>query len=152
MEMDSQDKKESFELVSIAIPTYKEVQNLRPLIERIADTMSPLSSQYEIIVVDDDSRDGTEEIISELIAEGNPVKLITRIGERGLSSAVIRGFKECRGEILVCMDADLSHQPEAIPGFLTELRSQNADFVLGSRYVVGGSTQKNWGNYYTGFL
>lgn len=141
----SQGEKESFELVSIIVPTYKEVQNLRPLIERITDAMSPLSLRYEIVVVDDDSKDGTDEIISKLASEGYPISLITRFGERGLSSAVIHGFKESRGEILVCMDADLSHQPEAIPRLLSKLHSQHADFVISSRYVAGGTIEENWG-------
>jgi dolichol-phosphate mannosyltransferase len=145
MTKNSQGEKESFELVSIVVPAYKEVQNLRPLIKRIADAMSPLSLRYEIIVVDDDSKDGTDGIISELISEGHPVSLITRRSERGLSSAVIRGFKESKGEILVCMDADLSHPPEAIPKLLSQLCNEEDDFVIGSRYVAGGTTEENWG-------
>lgn len=136
---------ESLRRVSIVVPTYKEVLNLRPLVERITEVMSSFGIQYEIIVVDDDSRDGTDKIIVELSEEGRPVSLITRVGERGLSSAVIRGFKEARGEILVCMDADLSHPPEAIPQMIKQLRQPEVDFVIGSRYVAGGSTDDNWG-------
>ena len=85
------------------------------------------------------------DIIAELVAEGNPAKLITRIGERGLGSAVVHGFKESRGDAFVCMDADLSHPPEAIPKLLSELCNEEVDFVIGSRYVAGGTTEENWG-------
>lgn len=136
---------ESFKLVSIVVPTYKEAQNLRPLVKRITDAMLQLPAQYEIVVVDDDSRDGTDEIIAELATEGHPVRLITRIGKRGLSSAVIRGFKEAKGKILVCMDADISHPPESIPQLLEQLGDSEVDFVIGSRYVAGGMTEENWG-------
>lgn len=145
MTKNSRDKKESFGLVSIVVPTYKEAENLQPLIKRITKTMSLLSFRFEIIVVDDDSQDGTNNVISKLVSEGHPIRLITRRGERGLSSAVIRGFKESKGEILVCMDADLSHRPEAIPRLLSKLRSQHVDFVIGSRYVAGGTTEEKWG-------
>lgn len=138
-------EKESFGLVSIVVPTYKEAPNLRPLVKRITDAMSAFCCEYEIIVVDDDSKDDADKIIAELAAEGGPVRLITRMGERSLSSAVIRGFKEASGEILVCMDADLSHPPEAIPQLIEQLHQPEVDFVIGSRYVAGGTTAENWG-------
>ena len=85
-------------------------------------------------------------MVSDLIEKGYPVKLITRVGERGLSSAVIRGFKEAKGDFLACMDADLSHPPEAIPRLLAPLlRESKVDMVLGSRYVPGAGTDEDWG-------
>ena len=131
--------------VSIIIPTYREVENLRPLVIRISDAMSKTKGSYEIIFVDDDSRDGTDRIVGELHELGYPVRLITRMGERGLSSAVIRGFSEANGQLFVCLDADLSHPPEAIPAILECLDQTGVDFVLGSRYVPGGSTYEHWG-------
>lgn len=132
-------------LVSIVVPTYKEAENLRRLVTGIGDAMSPVMRRYEIIVVDDNSGDGTGEIIRELLAEGHPVRLIARIGQRGLSSAVVCGFQEAKGDVLVCMDADLSHPPAAIPQLLNCLDDPEVDFVLGSRYVPGGSTDQSWG-------
>jgi dolichol-phosphate mannosyltransferase len=123
--------------VTIVVPTYREVENLRALVIRISDAMSKAEGSYEIIFVDDDSRDGTDPIVGELNELGYPVRLITRMGERGLSSAVIRGFSEASGESLVCLDADLSHPPEAIPAILDCLDETGVDFVLGSRYVLG---------------
>lgn len=67
------------------------------------------------------------------------------MGERGLSSAVSRGFSEANGETLICLNADLSHPPEAIPTILQCLDETGVDFVLGSRYVPGGSTDEHWG-------
>ncbi len=100
---------------------------------------------YEILIVDDDSRDGTADVCAQLAQQGHPVRLITRIGERGLSSAVVRGFREARGRFLVCMDADLSHPPEALPRLLAAVQEPGVEFVIGSRYVAGGGTDEGWG-------
>ena len=131
--------------MSIVVPTYHEVENLRPLVTRISGAMSEAQLPYEIIVVDDDSRDGIHRAVKELNKLGYPVRLITRVGERDLSSAVIRGFSEASGDTFICMDADLSHPPEAIPGILQCLAKPGIEFVLGSRYVPGASTDEQWG-------
>jgi len=128
------------------VPTYREAENLRPLVTRLAAAMAE-AAPYEVIIVDDDSRDGTAEQVAALAAEGHPVRLVTRVGERGLSSAVIRGFQEAAGRTLVCMDADLSHPPEAVPALLEALADGEADFVIGSRYVPGASTDEAWGAF-----
>jgi dolichol-phosphate mannosyltransferase len=131
--------------VSIVVPTYREVENLRPLVTRIRSAMSHAKRSYEVIVVDDNSRDGTDRAVKELNDLGYAVRLITRVGEKDLSSAVLHGFSAANGETLVCMDADLSHPPEAIPTILECLGKPGVEFVLGSRYVVGGSTDECWG-------
>ena len=128
--------------VSIVVPTYREAENLRVLIQRIADAMSPLGRQYEVIIVDDDSRDATDQVMADLAAAGLPVRLIVRAGRRGLSSAVLRGFNEARGRLLVCMDADLSHPPEALPRLLACFDDPDVDFALGSRYVPAGADER----------
>ena len=133
--------------VSIVVPTYHECENIPYLVERIVKSMTPLSCPFEIIIVDDNSGDGTSEKVKELADAGNPVRLVTRHNERGLSSAVIRGFNEAEAEILVCMDADLSHPPEVIPHFLKVLSDGKNEFVIGSRYVLGGSTDETWGMF-----
>ncbi|UCF34456.1 MAG: polyprenol monophosphomannose synthase, partial [Phycisphaerales bacterium] len=127
------------------IPTYHEAENLCLLVPQIQAALTGTDIVYEIIVVDDDSRDSTDEVITRLATAGAPVRLITRVGERGLSSAVIRGFREARGEILQCMDADMSHPPEALPRIYAACQAPHVDFVIGSRYVPGGSTDENWG-------
>jgi dolichol-phosphate mannosyltransferase len=133
------------DMVSIVVPTYKEVENLRPLVGRVSQVMPAVGCPWEILIVDDDSRDGSDRVVAELAAEGLPVRLIVRVGRRGLSSAVIEGFQQARGDLLVCMDADLSHPPEAIPGMLECLKEGDVDFVIGSRYVPGGRTDESWG-------
>lgn len=132
-------------MVSIVIPTYREAENLEELVGRIARSMESDRLRYEVIVVDDDSRDGTEQVVEKLRRAGRPVRLIVRRRERGLSTAVLRGFREARGGTLVCMDADLSHPPEAVPRLVARLREGEAEFVIGSRYVEGGSTEEDWG-------
>jgi dolichol-phosphate mannosyltransferase len=127
---------------SIVVPTFREVEALPDLIDRVAQVRAEHESIQELVIVDDDSRDGTEELIAK---RPEPwLKLIVRKQDRGLSQAVLAGLRAARGEILVVMDADLSHPPEVIPDMLAALRA-GADFVLGSRYVSGGTTAEGWG-------
>ncbi len=130
---------------SIIIPTFREAGNLETLAIRIGQSMSKLDGAYEVLIVDDDSQDGTEQVVETMRAAGHPLRLIVRKKERGLSSAVIRGMDEATGETLVCMDADLSHPPEAIPALLEALNEPKVDFVIGSRYVDGAGTDDDWG-------
>src|SRR5262245_14262145 len=106
-------------LVSIVVPTYKEAANLPHLIPAISTTMRGANLKFEILVVDDDSRDGIAECVKLL--DSHPVRMIVRKNPRGLSSAVVDGFRQSRGEFLVCMDADLSHPPERIPALIDAL-------------------------------
>lgn len=126
----------------IVVPTYREADNLPELTRRIYDAVNGAGISAEIVVVDDDSRDGTDKVCKELSAP-YPVRLLTRFSERGLASAVIHGIRESRSEHVLVMDADLSHPPEDIPRFIQHLR-EGADFVVGSRYVKGGSTDATW--------
>ena len=136
-----------FKFLSIIVPTFKETDNLRPLITRIAAVMDKVSMPYEVIVVDDDSQDGSSEIINELAEKGYPVRIITRIGTRGLSTAVIHGFYEAKGDVLVCMDADLSHPPEALLCLIKVFEDSKVEFAIGSRYVPGAGTPESWGMF-----
>jgi len=133
-------------MLSIVVPTYREGENILPLVRRIRAALEP-AVEYEIVFVDDNSRDGTDARVRELQGQGAPVRLIVRESERGLSSAVLRGFREARGDLLLCMDADMSHPPEAIPTMLRAQAEQQADLVVGSRYVAGGGVEKGWGLY-----
>ncbi|MDV3103683.1 glycosyltransferase [Thermococcus waiotapuensis] len=129
--------------VSIIIPTYNERENLEELFERISNTMEKAGYDYEIIIVDDDSPDRTWEHAEELgRTRGYPVKVVRRTDEKGLSSAVIRGFKEAEGDVFVVMDADLQHPPEKIPELVREIE-KGADIAIASRYVPGGAVE-NW--------
>lgn len=130
--------------LSIIIPTYCEAENLTVLIPRVNQALTAASLDAEIIVVDDDSPDETIQVCQTL-AEKFPLRLITRKDERGLSTAVIAGLEAATGEILLVMDADLSHPPEKIPELVSALNQPQTDFVIGSRYVEGGSTDQSWG-------
>ncbi len=131
--------------VSIIIPTFQEAGNLGQLVDRIAQSMSELDGTYEVLIIDDNSQDGTEQVVNTLRDDGQPVRLIVRRSERGLSSAVVRGLDEAKGDLLVCMDAELSHPPEMIPALIDTLTKPDVDFVVGSRYVAGAGTDADWG-------
>ncbi|QDU95556.1 glycosyltransferase [Lignipirellula cremea] len=130
--------------VSIIVPTYCEAENLPTLITRLGAAMIKADTPFEVIVVDDNSNDGTEQVCQELAAD-HPVKLIVRKKERGLSSAVIAGMRQAQGEKLLVMDADLSHPPEQAPDLINALNDPGVDMVIGSRYIDGGSTSEDWG-------
>lgn len=127
--------------LTIVVPTYKEVESLPSLLERI-DSVRPQLPPLEVLIMDDDSNDGTVELLA---ARAEPwVTLVVRKADRGLSAAVLDGFQRARGDFLVCMDADLSHPPEKIVEMLAALDS-GCDFAVGSRYLDGGSTADDWG-------
>lgn len=124
-------------MISIIIPTYNEKGNLEPLIRRISGALNGRES--EIIIVDDNSPDRTWELAQELAARdsGPMIRVIKRINERGLSSAIIRGFGSADGEIVGVMDADLSHPPEVIPKAISKM--ENSDMVIASRFIQEGT-------------
>jgi dolichol-phosphate mannosyltransferase len=124
--------------LSLIIPTYNESKNIGELIKQLTALLDPLVGDgYELIVVDDDSADRTWELAAE-IALGSPqVRVIRRQGEKGLSTAVIRGWQAARGEILAVIDADLQHPPEASVALFQALQGQ-IDLAIGSRHVDGG--------------
>jgi dolichol-phosphate mannosyltransferase len=130
--------------VSVIIPTLNEAENLPVLVPRVAEVLRGRGLKFEIIVVDDDSRDDTRGVSAKL-AETYPLALIVRKEIKdGLSGAVLQGMAAASGRTLVVMDADLQHPPEKIPELLDTLDA-GADFVIGSRYVPGGSTAERWG-------
>src|SRR6476660_1204808 len=98
--------------ITIVVPTYKEVESLPHLIDCIAQVRQTNRLPIDVIIVDDDSRDGSVELIRRRPEEW--VQILVRTGRRGLSEAVLEGFHRATGDVLVCMDADLSHPPDAI--------------------------------------
>ncbi|CCL99509.1 uncharacterized protein FIBRA_01527 [Fibroporia radiculosa] len=136
---------------TIVVPAYKEAGNLRPLVTRIFAALSRIDSPVpaylvEVIIVDDNSRDGSEQVVQSLQQEGYNVRIIIRTTERGLSSAVVRGFQEAQGDNMLCMDADLQHPPEYVPQMLATL-SPTKQFVLGTRYGGGAGSDEGWPLY-----
>ena len=128
--------------ISIIVPTYREAENIPFLLERIDQVRQAFGLTLEVLFMDDDSRDGSVEAVAA--AGFDWARIIVRKTNRGLSPAVIDGFSAARYPVLVCMDCDLSHPPEVIPKLLLGLHS-GQQFVIGSRYVPGGSTDDNWG-------
>jgi dolichol-phosphate mannosyltransferase len=124
----------------IIIPTYNEYDNVRPLLEQIF-TYAPAS---DILIVDDNSPDGTGQLADEIAAQNRQVHVMHRAGKLGLGTAYIAGFKyavEQYYDAAFEMDADFSHDPRYLPDFLSAIEA--ADLVIGSRYVEGGGTP-NW--------
>jgi|SRR5579885_289719 dolichol-phosphate mannosyltransferase len=128
---------------TIVIPTYREAKNIPDLLKRIA-SVNFHNRSFEVLLVDDNSQDGTEEIVDQLSTVYPWVRVIVRSNERNLSESVIDGFKNAQYPIVVTMDADLSHPPEKIPEMLAVLAEPGVDIVIGSRYVAGGSTDYYW--------
>ncbi len=124
-------------MLSVVVPTYNEAENIPELLRRIKDSLKGID--YEVVIVDDDSPDGTARVAEEEARKlGVPVRVIVRKGEKGLATAVVRGFREARGEYLVVLDADLQHPPELIPRMLEKALETGADVVVASRFVPGG--------------
>ena len=99
--------------------------------------LDPLNFDYEILIVDDDSCDGTAEIVSAIAQQDPRVRLLVRKGQRGLSGAILHGWENTDADILGVMDADLQHPPELLPQLLNAV-SVGSDLVIGSRYTPGG--------------
>ncbi len=123
--------------LAIVVPTLREAGNIRVLLERIRQSLDPLGIPYEVIVVDDDSRDGIEAIVQEISASDPRVRLLVRKGERSLAGAVIYGWSQTDAEILGVIDADLQHPPELLPELWKEVE-RGTDIVLASRYARKG--------------
>jgi len=128
--------------VTIVLPTYEEVESLPSLIQAVKEVRKSTFHDLQLIIVDDNSQDGTEELISNL-GKGW-IRLLIRTEDKGLSPAVIDGVKEVKTEFCIVMDADGSHPASAIPAMVNALQN-GADFTVGSRYVTGGTTEDGWG-------
>lgn len=123
-------------MLSLVLPTYNEAQNLPPLLDVLDAVLK--DHPHEIIVVDDNSPDGTWRV-AQMLAQMHPaVRVIRRIGQAGLSSAVVDGFDAALGDTLAVMDADGQHDTALLPVMVRAVAS-GADLVIGSRYMPGGS-------------
>lgn len=128
--------------LSIVVPTYKERDSLPHLLDRIDALRAQQDLTLEVLIMDDQSNDGSLEYVRD---RGDDwARMVVRDGPRGLSPAVLDGIYLARYPVVVVMDADLSHPPEKIPDMILALAS-GQEFVIGSRYVPGGSTDDDWG-------
>jgi dolichol-phosphate mannosyltransferase len=123
--------------LSIVVPTFCERDNVPELIRRLEACLTP--SGWEVIFVDDDSPDGTAEVVREIARRDPRVRCLQRIGRRGLSTACIEGMLAGAAPVIAIMDADLQHDETRLPAMLEAIRERGADLVVGTRYAGGGS-------------
>lgn len=129
-------------LLSLVLPTYNERENLPAVVDRLVRSLEDGAVDFEIVVVDDDSPDGTWALAEEMSARDPRIRCVRRIGERGLATAVVAGWRHARGRILGVMDADLQYRPESLPVMLAIMRERGADIAIGSRYAPGATVQE----------
>jgi dolichol-phosphate mannosyltransferase len=128
--------------ITVVVPTYHEVENIPHLVARLDAVRKSAGLDLELLLMDDDSRDGSDALVSRMALPW--VRLVTRRSERGLSLAVLEGLQLSTRDTLIVMDADLSHPPEKIPELLAALDG-GAEVAVGSRFTEGGSTADDWG-------
>jgi len=126
------------ERLALVIPTLREAGNLPELLRRVREALDLLGLNCEVLVVDDDSRDGTADIVTAIAREDSRVRLLVRKGQTGLSGAVLHGWRHTDAAILGAMDADLQHPPELLPELVAAI-SSGCDLAIGSRYASGGA-------------
>ncbi len=128
--------------VSVVVPTFREAENIPHLIARLQGLRHSTGLDLEVLLMDDDSGDGSTEIVTALALPW--VRIVTRKANRGLSNAVVDGMTLAEGDFVVVMDADLSHPPEKIPELIAAVKS-GVDLAVGSRFTEGGTTADDWG-------
>lgn len=126
-------------MISLVVPTYKERQNIEKLVERTGAALALTNEPYELIIVDDNSPDGTADEVRRLQATRPWLQLIVRVNEKDLSTAVMAGWKTAQGDLLGCMDGDLQHPPEHVAKLVERVRKSEAEIAVASRYVEQGS-------------
>lgn len=126
--------------LSIVVPTYNERDRLGDLVHAIFAANAAEGLDGELVIVDDNSPDGTGALADEL-ARAHRITVLHRSGKLGLGTAVVEGFAAASAPIVGVIDADLSHPPSMLPRMLAVMQSTSADVVIGSRYIPGGGTQ-----------
>ena len=126
-------------MISIVIPTFNEVKNIIPLLKNLISLINDF--EYEIIIVDDDSPDGTAEEINKYMKLNQKIKLITRLGRSGLSSAIKEGLIFAQGEYLLVLDGDGQHDPSFILDMIKEIKNSESDLVIGSRFLSSSNLE-----------
>lgn len=124
--------------LTLVVPTLHEAANIGQVLERVRASLDPVGVPYELIVVDDDSQDGTENIVKEIAVQDGRVRLLVRRGEHGLAGAISDGWKHSQAEVVGVIDADLQHPPELLPKMWEKMQA-GCDLVVASRYAEAGS-------------
>jgi len=125
--------------VSIITPVYNERDNLRKFIPKVEKVLSETLNNFEIVIVDDKSPDGSGAIALKLANEYDNIKVLQRPKKMGLGTAYKEGFKLADGRLIVSIDSDLSHDPDILPRMIEE--AETVDIVIGSRFVKGGGIE-----------
>jgi dolichol-phosphate mannosyltransferase len=128
--------------LALVVPTYNERDRLPELVRAIFTAYQSAGIAGELVIVDDNSPDGTGAVADEL-ARSLPIRVVHRAGKLGLGTAVVEGFAAAEAEVVGVIDADLSHPPDLVPWMFSVLQAEQADMVIGSRYIPGGGTS-NW--------
>jgi dolichol-phosphate mannosyltransferase len=123
--------------LAIVLPTFNESGNVGPVCERLARALTGI--RYEVIFVDDDSPDGTADLVRRVAESHDNVRVLQRIGRRGLASACIEGILAASAPYVAVMDADLQHDEGVLPEMLRRMREENLDLAVASRNIAGGS-------------
>ncbi|MFH1034239.1 MAG: glycosyltransferase [Pseudomonadota bacterium] len=129
-------------LISVVLPTFNELANIVPLVSEIFQRTAAAGQRVQVVVVDDDSQDGTQEALQESFGQDQRLRLVVRKNERGLATALWRGINEAQGQVVVTMDSDFNHHPRDLLRVMAALPGQ--DLVIGSRYVPGGGMNTSW--------
>src|SRR6266481_4947797 len=124
-------------ILSVVVPTFNERDNVTTLYRKLGATLRDVA--WEVVFVDDNSPDGTWDVVRSLARRDSRVRCVRRIGRRGLSGACIEGILASSAPFAAVMDADLQHDETQLPKMLALLQSGDAELVVGSRYVEGGS-------------
>lgn len=123
--------------LAVVVPTFNERDNVVPFLQALAAALGQIS--YEVIFVDDDSPDGTSDVVREIAQRDPRVRVVHRINRRGLASACVEGMLASSAPYIAVMDADLQHDEAILPQMLDRLRTRSLDVVVGSRNIAGGS-------------
>jgi len=123
--------------LAIVLPTFNESKNVGPILDHLANALPGI--RYEVIFVDDDSPDGTADVVRALAQKQDKLRVLQRIGRRGLASACIEGILGAAAPVVAVMDADMQHDETILPEMLRRMREENLDLVVGSRNIAGGS-------------
>ena len=122
--------------VAVVVPTLNEAANVEKLIEKLSTVLA--GRGWEVVFVDDNSPDGTSDLVRRIGRTSRHVRIVQRVGRRGLSSAVIEGMLATAAPVIAVMDGDLQHSEDALPRLIDAVRAGDADIAVGTRYVAGG--------------